>query len=133
MKTLLRCSAISLAALTLSLGCGDDGGDGGGEADAAPDTADASGDNAAPAAAMTFDPECTDSDATVVTFASASTDADGDTLTCSWTFASGTPSTSTECEGVEVTFPSVAPYDVTLTVDDGNGNTDAVTESIAPC
>ena len=45
----------------------------------------------------------------------------------------GTPSTSTDCTVTGVTFPSVAGYTVTLTVDDGNGGTDMATDSIGPC
>ncbi|MGB0911081.1 MAG: Ig-like domain-containing protein, partial [Nitrospirales bacterium] len=49
------------------------------------------------------------------------------TLSCSWTFSSGSPATSNDCTASGVTFPSVAPYDVTLTVSDGNGGTDTQT------
>ena len=68
-----------------------------------------------------------------VIFTSTSTDADGDALSCSWTFNSGSPGNATDCEVSGVTFPNAAPYDVTLSVDDGNGGQASATMAIAPC
>ena len=68
-----------------------------------------------------------------IEFVSTSTDADGDTLTCSWVFPSGTPTNATSCTVSGVTFPNFLPYMVRLTVDDGNGNTAMVTIPIGPC
>lgn len=123
MKELTRriCGTLLIGALA-SFGCGGDDGDGGG----------GSGDP--PAASFTFTPDCTMSSSDAVTFTSTATDPeDGSDLDCSWTFASGTPSSSVECEVSGVTFPNRNPYAVTLIVTDSDGNTDSVQESVAPC
>ena len=124
MKTLRLFCFLALATATLGLtACSDDGD--GGEVDAPPA-------NNPPVAAFTMTPDCTVDQTTVITFASTSTDPDGDELTCSWTFTSGTPDASTECTQ-DVTFPSVAPYDVTLTVSDPLGGQASTSMQIAPC
>lgn len=125
MKKLSLLCMLGLVALSVTLAaCGDDGDEP--QIDAPPD-------NSAPVASFTMDPDCTTDQTTEVTFTSTSTDADGDNLTCSWTFDSGTPETSAECTTMGVTFPSAAPYDVTLTVDDGNDGQATATMQIAPC
>ncbi|WP_226294166.1 glycoside hydrolase family 48 protein [Aquimarina algicola] len=53
--------------------------------------------------------------------ASGSTDADGDTLSYNWDFGDGTSATGVT---VQNTYSSVADYEVTLTVTDGNGGED---------
>jgi hypothetical protein len=103
--------------------CGDDDGGGGG----------GGGNNTEPSSSFTATPACTMSSSDGVTFASTSTDADGDTLTCSWTFASGNPSTSSDCTVSGVTFPNRAPYQVVLTVSDGNGGTGIASMQVMPC
>jgi hypothetical protein len=103
----------------------------GGDDDPKPDAS--SGNNTAPVASFTINPTCTNSSSDQITFTSTSTDADGDTLSCSWVFNSGNPGTGNDCTVDGVTFPNVAPYDVTLTVDDGKGGTDTATMSIGPC
>ncbi len=86
--------------------------------------------NAAPSAAIeTSHTEIPpgDGNQTIVTLdGSNSSDPDGDELTFKWsvqgaTFENGTSDTD---EVVEVSFPGVADYNVSLVVDDGNGNTD---------
>lgn len=114
---------LASSALALS-GCG-------GDDDDPPDAM--GGGNADPVAMFTMTPDCTTSNTTPVTFTSTSTDADGDTLTCSWTFASGTPSSGNTCEVTGVTFPNAAPYQITLGVDDGNGGTDSLQMTLSPC
>ncbi len=75
-----------------------------------------------------------DGGATVVTLdGSQSTDPEGEMLTFSWNvagvqaFVGGTSATS---EVAMVTFPGAAPYQVTLTVRDVDGNTDSATVTI---
>ena len=74
-----------------------------------------------------------DNNQTIVTLdASGSTDADGDPLTFSWSvpggeFENGTSSTDVI---IEVSFPAVAPYTVTVTVSDGQGGTDSANTTI---
>ena len=123
MKTGLS-TLIAVTCLLSVPACGSD--DGGGGIDAAPS-------NRAPSATFTRDPTCTTSNTTAVTFTSTATDPDGDALTCKWRFAAGTPPTSTDCVTSGVTFPNQAPYNVTLTVDDGKGGTDKIISPIAPC
>jgi PKD repeat protein len=119
-------AALSVCALTVTLGtgCGDD--DGGPTIDAM------TGGGGAPTASFTMDPDCTSSSSTEVTFTSTSTDPSDLALTCAWTFASGTPLNSTECTVTGVTFPNAAPYTVTLTVNNGTESATA-TQSIGPC
>ena len=88
--------------------------------------------NNPPNASFTINPPCTSSSMAQITFTSTSTDLDGDNLTCSWVFSSGTPSTATTCVVTGVTFPNIAPYPVTLTVSDGTA-IDQATMNIAPC
>ncbi len=58
----------------------------------------------------------------VVTFdASGSTDADGDTLTYSWDFGDTNTATGVTTEN---TYTAIGEYEVTLTVNDGNGGED---------
>lgn len=116
-------------ALLMAGACGDDDDDTSVDAMTSIDAST----NAEPVAAFTMMPACTSSPTTQITFTSTSTDADMDTLTCSWVFASGTPGTSTDCAASGITFPHAAFYNVTLTVSDGNGGTDEVVMPIGPC
>lgn len=125
MKRLSLFCLLALTTLTLALGgCSDDG-------DAPP--VDAPPPNNPPEASFTMDPDCTTDDTTQITFTSTSMDPDGDPLTCVWTFTSGTPDSSTDCTTMGVTFPSVSPYNVILTVDDGNDGMGSTSMQIAPC
>ena len=120
----LRGTLLGIAAMALAIaGCGGD--------DDNPDAT--GGGNADPVASFTMSPTCTASNTTPVTFTSTSSDADGDTITCAWTFASGTPSSGNTCVVTGVTYPNFMPYAVTLMVSDGNGGTDSLQQSIAPC
>ena len=69
-----------------------------------------------------------DNNQTVVTISgSGSSDPDGDPLTFQWTVPSGTfvmGTTSTDPE-IQVTFPGIASYSVSLTVSDGRGGSDS--------
>jgi len=78
-------------------------------------------------------PDCTSSSAPQVTFRSTSPDPDQQQLSCSWVFGSGNPGASTQCTVEGVTFPNVAPYDITLTVEDPDGHTDVASGTIEPC
>ena len=96
-------------------------------------TATQSGQNQPPTASFTAEPSCTTSNSSEITFTSTSTDPDGDELSHSWDIQSGTPNTATGQVVTGVTFPNVAPYPVTLSVDDGRGGTDSATTAIGPC
>lgn len=75
-----------------------------------------------------------DGNVTVVTLdGSNSTDPNGDPLTYQWTVASGTfvNGTAPTDPIAQVTFPGTAPYAVTLTVRDPDGNSNTATTSIA--
>ena len=96
------------------------------------ETDDNNNGNTAPTASFSANPTCTVNSNTVVTFTSTSTDADGDTLACSWVIGNGTPPESTDCTTMH-TFPSAAPYTITLTVEDGNGGTDTTSQTVGPC
>ena len=58
---------------------------------------------------------------------SASSDPDGGQLSFSWSVPSGTfvEGTSSTSEIAKVTFPGAAPYKITLTVTDSDGNSDS--------
>jgi hypothetical protein len=74
-----------------------------------------------------------DNNMTVVTIdASASMDADNDPLTFSWTVANGTFVNGTTASDpvIQVTFPGLAPYPVTVTVSDGKGGSDMASVTI---
>jgi hypothetical protein len=92
--------------------------------------------NRPPTASFTADPTDVregDANRTTVTLdGSASSDPDGDDLTFSWDVPSGTFVNGTDAvsEAPQVTFPGTAPYVVTLTVDDGNGETDQVQATV---
>lgn len=92
--------------------------------------------NDPPTAVIVADPTsvpANDGNQTVVTLdGSDSSDPDGDDLTFSWSVQNGTfvNGTSASSEIAEVTFPGTAPYPVTLTVDDGNGNQDTAQTTI---
>ena len=60
--------------------------------------------------------------------ASCSTDADGDSLSFSWTFGDGTSSSGTTAQH---TYTMFGEYSVTLTADDGQGNSDSIIHHIA--
>ena len=89
--------------------------------------------NRPPVASFTMVPSCTTSSSTEVTLTSTSTDPDGDELSYAWDIRSGTPSTATGPVVTGVTFPNVAPYEITLTVDDGNGGADSAGMIMGPC
>jgi len=75
-----------------------------------------------------------DGNNTVVTLdGSGSTDPNGDTLTYQWTAASGTFVNGTTPSDMiaQVTFPGTAPYAVTLTVRDPDGNSNTANTTIA--
>ena len=84
-------------------------------------------------ASFIMTPDCTTDSTTPINFVSRSTDPDGDTLTCSWIFSSGTPDSSTQCTANGVTFPSVAPYTITLTVENSRGETAFKSRILEPC
>ena len=115
-KTLVA-AALS-AGLLLFAGCGDDSG---------------GGDNSDPVASFNFTPNCTTSSTDEVSFMSTSSDPDGNTLTCNWTFSQGTPGASNICNPTGVTFPNQNPYTVTLIVNDGQGGMDSTSMNVEPC
>jgi PKD repeat protein len=63
------------------------------------------------------------------TFTDGSTDADGTIASREWTFENGDPAESTEATQA-VTFTSVGPHTVTLTVTDNEGATDDVSQEV---
>lgn len=74
-----------------------------------------------------------DDHSTVVTIsAENSDDPEGEELTYSWTVQLGTfvNGTDSNDETIQVTFPGVTPYAVTLTVTDPDGNTDSASATI---
>jgi len=93
--------------------------------------------NQPPTAAITANPTSVpagDNNQTVVTLdGTGSSDPEGDDLSYSWTVQSGTfvNGTGSTSPVAEVTFPGNAPYAVTLTVSDGNGNEDTAQTTIA--
>ena len=108
--------AVALAALAMA-GCGGDD-DGGGNGP----------DNTAPVAAFTL-PACVVN--TACAFTDASTDADGaaDITTRAWTFENGTPGTSSDANP-SVTFSTVGPNTVTLTVTDAAGESNTLSQEL---
>ena len=88
--------------------------------------------NHPPTADFIFDPQAVprgDNFETVVTFSATGSDADGDSLTYSWTFQRGRPTTAVTQVAV-ATFPGAAPYKVTLRVSDGRGGEFTVTKVV---
>lgn len=118
----LRRLSVPLAAAALLAACGDDGGEG--------MTPPSPMDNRAPTARIMASPITVppgDDHRTVVTLdGSDSSDPDGDPLTFFWTVPSGrfVAGTTASDTVAQVTFPGLAPYTVTLRVDDGRGGTD---------
>ncbi len=92
--------------------------------------------NQSPAASITADPTQTprgDNNSTIVTLdGSVSTDPDGDQLSFAWTVPFGTFVNGTTASDpvIQVTFPGLMPYIVTLVVDDGRGGTDSAQVTI---
>jgi len=90
----------------------------------------------APTASFTASPTSVaagDNHQTVVTLdASASSDPEGDILSYSWNVPSGTfvGGTSSSNEIAQVTFPGLAPYEITLTVTDPVGNSDSTSFTV---
>jgi len=69
-----------------------------------------------------------------VTLTATATDPGADTLTYTWDFGSGEPLVG---DSVQYTFPQNGSYDITVTVDDGDGGSDSwvetiVVENVAP-
>lgn len=74
-----------------------------------------------------------DDHSTIVTISGAdSVDPEGADLTYQWTVQLGTfvNGTDADDETIQVTFPGITPYDVTLTVTDPDGNTDTASAVI---
>jgi PKD repeat protein len=84
--------------------------------------------NVIPAAAYTGTPNPATVGAPLSFDGSASTDADGDPLTYSWDFGDGSPASS----GVTTAhvYTAAGTYNATLTVNDGNGGTNALVQPI---
>ncbi|MFQ5747014.1 MAG: PKD domain-containing protein [Gemmatimonadota bacterium] len=120
----------------LVAGCGGGGGGGGGAGGGGPTPPPPPPANRAPSAVIAASPMTVprkDNHQTVVTLdGSGSTDPDGDALTFSWAVTSGTfvNGTSPTDATVQVTFPGLAPYPVTLDVSDGKGGTARATTTI---
>lgn len=122
----------SVAALLLIpvfvLGCnGDDN-----PVDTGDDGADESGLRAVISANPTSVP-AGDDHSTVVTISGAdSVDPEGADLTYQWTVQLGTFVNGTDAndETIQVTFPGITPYDVTLMVTDPDGNTDTASMTV---
>ena len=108
--------------------CSSDDGDGGGITDA-PARTDPT--NRLPSAVIQSTHDAVppgDDNQTVVTLdGGGSSDPDGDPLTYQWSVSGGNYVGGTDPSNsvVNVTFPGVAPYPVTLTVNDGRGGTDS--------
>ena len=76
-----------------------------------------------------------DNHATVVRLdSSGSTDPEGDPLSYTWNVPGGTfvEGTGPDDPAIAVTFPGVAPYTVTLTVDDGTAGIGTASVEIVP-
>lgn len=83
--------------------------------------------NQPPTASFVFSPS-TIYRGTVVTFdASASSDPDGDSLAYSWDFGNDTTGSGTS---PSTTYADLGDFDVTLTVDDGEGGVDTYTRTV---
>ena len=97
---------------------------------------DPSGANSSPVASVTASPTSVpegDGNLTVVTIdAAGSSDADGDPLSFSWTVPSGrfVNGTGASDETIQVTFPGVAPYTVTVEARDDHGGSDSANVTI---
>jgi len=124
-ETIRSLTKLALVAGLLALGCGGD--------DSGPDIDAAAGQD--PTASFTITPDCTTTSSDEIEFVSTSTDPQSQTLTCSWNFASCTNGscTSTNCTQGGITFPNAAPYTITLTVTDTDGNDDTTTMTIDRC
>jgi hypothetical protein len=112
-------TGIALLAATVIVGCdSDESGEG------------------APTASFSASPSSVpagDNHQTIVTLdGSASSDPEGDVLSYSWNVPSGTfvGGTSSSSEIAQVTFPGAAPYTVTLTVTDPDGNDDSTSVTV---
>jgi len=131
-----RGSLASLVLLTLVAACGGNGGSTSSSPPPPPPPPPPGG-NAAPTATINASPLIVprnDGNTTVVTLdGSGSTDPDNDPLTYAWTAASGTFVGNTTPSDIQaqVTFPGLAPYLVTLTVNDGQGHSNMASVTIA--
>ncbi|MCG6983321.1 MAG: PKD domain-containing protein, partial [Deltaproteobacteria bacterium] len=84
--------------------------------------------NRPPVATLIATPTAGDAPLTVDFDGSRSSDPDGDALTYTWNFDDGSPTVNDVAP--THTFGDVRTYNVTLTVDDGNGGTDTATQII---
>ena len=99
---------------------------------AEPDATSTPETNRSPTADFTWDPAAVprgDNYTTPFTFTATASDPDGDELSYDWQITGGNPGTATG-RVIEVFFPGVAPYGVTLTVSDGKGGEATVTHTV---
>ena len=125
-RVFLTISAVLVAGSGVA--CSDDGG-GGGPTDPPGDGGNDPS-NRPPSAVIQSSHDAVppgDDNQTVVTLdGRSSSDPDGDELTFQWSVSSATyvGGTGPTFSRIQVTFPGVSPYPVTLTVSDGRGGTD---------
>ncbi|MUV88763.1 PKD domain-containing protein [Halapricum sp. CBA1109] len=103
---------------------------GGGDADEMVITVDntTTGANAAPTPSIAYSPSRPTTRSPTEFDASGSTDPDGSIVSYEWDFGDGTTATG---ETVSHTFPSPGQYTVTLTVTDGDGAVETITERVS--